>query len=50
MGIALNAYPCKINRLQELKPGDNDLRETFGLSALTRMKMELELAVEHPMD
>ena len=40
MRIALNAYPYKIQRLQELKPGDNDLRETFALTFLARMEVE----------
>ena len=40
MGFGLNAYLCKINRLQELKPGDNDLQETFALTDLARMEVE----------
>ena len=35
---SLNAYPCKINRLEKLKPGDNDLQDTFALTVLARME------------
>lgn len=40
MLIALKAYQYKIRRFQELKRGDNDLRETFALTFLAQMEVD----------
>ena len=40
MQFILNAYRCKIHPLKELKPGGNNLRETFSLKFLAHMELE----------
>ena len=50
MRSTLNAYPHKIYRLQELKPGDNDFWKDFALTFLAGMEEEQKRPVEHSMD